>query len=184
VTRELRRREERIGGGGGVPSRRLPLVVLVDNVRSLWNVGSIFRTADACGVERLVLTGITACPPRPEIAKTALGAELAVPWRYRADPASAVAELAAAGRVPVALESGDGSVPLDSFDWPERPCLIVGNEVAGVSPSVLHECVRRVSIPMRGVKGSLNVAVAFGIAAHRAASVLEVRTAAMRAAAR
>ncbi|ANM32336.1 hypothetical protein ABI59_18090 [Acidobacteria bacterium Mor1] len=168
-------REQRIAGGAGAPQSRLPLRVIVDNVRSLWNVGSIFRSADACGVEELILTGITGCPPRPEIAKTALGAEEMVRWRYVAEPASACDALAAEGFVPVVLERGGGAVELDAFRWPERVCLIVGNEVAGVGTELLSRDLRRVAIPMYGGKESFNVAVAFGIAGHSAARALTAR---------
>jgi tRNA G18 (ribose-2'-O)-methylase SpoU len=168
----LRAREARSLGGGGSPVERLPLAVVLDNVRSLWNVGSIFRSADACGVRELVLAGITGCPPRPRIAKTSLGAEHVVPWRYAADAAEAIDELTGSGYVAVALENAPDAVPLDDLAWPDRTCLVVGNEVAGVSPQSLAHCQARVRIPMLGVKASFNVAVAFGIAAHRAAGRL------------
>jgi tRNA G18 (ribose-2'-O)-methylase SpoU len=172
---KLQAQEARLTGGPGAPDlRRLPLVVVVDSVRSLWNVGSIFRTADACGVGTLVLCGITGTPPRPEISKTALGAEAAVAWRYRRDAAEAVRELAGEGYAPVALESAPEAVDVHDFTWPERTCLVIGNEVAGVSPPALVLCRRRVRIAMRGVKDSLNVAVAFGIAAAAAARSLEL----------
>lgn len=157
--------------GPALPER-LPFVALVDNVRSLWNVGSIFRTADACGVSRIVLCGITGCPPRPEIAKTALGAEDHVPWEYQPSALRALGALCGDGWRPVALEATPSAVPLDDVDWPERPCLVLGNEVAGVSPEVRAACALHVAIPMRGAKSSLNVAVAFGIAAYAAAAAL------------
>ena len=169
---ELRRRSDRSDGGEGVDVRRLPFVVIVDNVRSLWNIGSIFRTADACGVERLILTGISGCPPRAEITKTALGAEQAVAWDYRGDSARALREVVRDGYAAVALESGAGSRSVDEVEWPERVCLVIGNEVAGIAPEILDVCALRVAIPMLGVKQSLNVAVAFGIAGHRIASAL------------
>jgi tRNA(Leu) C34 or U34 (ribose-2'-O)-methylase TrmL len=172
VEPRLRARERATPGGAG-GAARLPLAVLLDNLRSLWNVGSIFRTADACAASRLVLAGITGCPPRSRIEKTALGAERAVSWTYRASAGQALAELAGEGFVPVALEASPRAVPLDEFPFPGRVALVVGNEVAGVSPEVLEACPHHVSIPMRGVKDSLNVAVAFGIAAHRAAAALE-----------
>lgn len=173
VETAIRRRRDRVPGGRGNLARtRLPFVVVVDNVRSLWNVGSIFRTADACGVERLVLTGITGCPPRPEIHKTALGAEEAVDWDYRSETAAALRDLTDAGYTPVALESGPGAIPIDAVEWPRRVCLVVGNEVAGVALAGIEDCALQVSIPMLGVKQSLNVAVAFGIAAHRVACAL------------
>ena len=176
MERELAERERRTSHGTGDPDlARLPLAVLADNIRSLWNVGSMFRTADACGVSMLVLAGVTGCPPRDGIAKTALGAEAAVAWRFRADELAALRELEDDGYTPVAVENGPGGVALPDFDWPDRPCLVVGNEVRGVSPHVLDACSRRVSIPMRGCKETLNVAVAFGIVAHRAAEVLTGR---------
>jgi tRNA G18 (ribose-2'-O)-methylase SpoU len=173
VALRLLAQERRVRGAeGGRVVPRLPLAVLVDNVRSLWNVGSIFRTADACGVREIVLSGITGCPPRAQIAKTALGAEGAVAWRYRADPRQALQELVDAGYAPVALETTDRAVSLDRLDWPPAVCLIVGNEVAGVGADLLEACPRHVAIPMRGVKGSLNVAVAFGIVAYDAGRAL------------
>ena len=184
VEAQLERQQERVHGVAGSPVERLPLAVLVDNVRSLWNVGSIFRTADACGVKQLVLSGITGCPPRPQISKTALGAEEAVPWYYRADPREALEELVHLGYTAVAVETSPRAIPVDELSWPARVALIIGNEVAGVTPQVLDACPVHVSIPMRGVKDSLNVAVAFGIAAHHATRVLtradsEARTSAV-----
>jgi tRNA G18 (ribose-2'-O)-methylase SpoU len=178
MERELASRERTVGHGRGDPElARLPLAVLADNVRSLWNVGSMFRTADACGVSLLVLAGVTGCPPREGIAKTALGAESTVAWRFRADELAALRELESEGYAPVAVENGPAGVALPDFEWPGRPCLVVGNEVRGVSPHVLEACTGRVSIPMLGRKETLNVAVAFGIVAHRAAEVLARRAA-------
>jgi tRNA G18 (ribose-2'-O)-methylase SpoU len=169
---KLAERENGVNGGKGAAIRRLPLTALVDNVRSLWNVGSIFRSADACGVRQLVLTGISGCPPRPEISKTALGAEEAVAWSYHADPLQALERLSEEGYAAVALETSPQAVPLSEMRWPARACLVVGNEVAGVSGSLLEACEFHVRIPMYGVKNSLNVAVAFGIAASSAAEAL------------
>jgi tRNA G18 (ribose-2'-O)-methylase SpoU len=154
---------------------RLPFTVLLDNVRSLWNVGSIFRTADACGVERIVLCGITGCPPRREIAKTALGAEEMVLWEYDANARRALLRLRAEGLRPVALEETPRALPIDEAAWPSPLLLVVGNEVAGVADELRQECELHVSIRMRGGKRSLNVAVAFGVAAHAAARALEGR---------
>ena len=172
VEERLREQEQRIAARPGAAIDRLPLAVLVDNVRSLWNVGSVFRTADACGVRELVLTGITGCPPRTEISKTALGAEQAVSWSYRADALEALRRLRDEGYATVALETSPRAIPLHELKWPEKVCLVVGNEVAGVSDPVLERCDRHVSIPMYGIKDSLNVAVAFGIVAHQAARAL------------
>jgi tRNA G18 (ribose-2'-O)-methylase SpoU len=169
----LRAQEKRLARSGEtiVPAATR-LAVLVDDVRSLWNVGSIFRTADGCGFGLVVLCGITGCPPRREISKTALGAELAIAWRYRAGAGEAVGEVISEGFVPIAVEATPQAIPLDAIEWPERACLVVGNEVAGISPGALAACAAHVAIPMRGVKDSLNVAVAFGIAAHRAAAAM------------
>jgi 23S rRNA (guanosine2251-2'-O)-methyltransferase len=159
---------------------RLPFTVLLDNVRSLWNVGSIFRTADACGVSRVVLCGITGCPPRREIAKTALGAEEMVVWEYDADARRALSRLRAEGLRAVALEDTPGAVPIDEAPWPSPLLLVVGNEVAGVAEELRRACDQHVAIPMRGGKRSLNVAVAFGVAAYAAARALEGRAVAAR----
>jgi tRNA G18 (ribose-2'-O)-methylase SpoU len=147
---------------------RLPVVVVLDNVRSLYNTGAFFRTADACAVERLVLCGIT---PRPDqggrqrraIAKTALGAELAVPWEYHAETAEALARLAAAGYHIVAVEN-DPAAP-EIFEWtPVWPvCLVFGHERDGVAPDLTRQIERKVRIPMFGEKRSLNVATAAGV---------------------
>jgi 23S rRNA (guanosine2251-2'-O)-methyltransferase len=146
----------------------LPAVVILDNVRSLYNTGAFFRTADACAIERLVLCGIT---PRPDqggrqqrsIAKTALGAELAVPWEYHADSRSAVQAWMAAGYHAVAVETSPDAV--DLYDWhPKWPvCLVFGHEKNGVGETLtdlIEVCVR---IPMFGAKRSLNVATAGGV---------------------
>jgi tRNA G18 (ribose-2'-O)-methylase SpoU len=172
IEASLRQREVDATGGGSADVVRLPLVVLVDNIRSLWNVGSIFRSADACAVEKILLCGITGAPPRKEISKTALGADEVVAWSYHADALDALEKARATGYTPVALESTETSTPLDDLSWPERPCLIIGNEVDGVSPRLLERCELRAAIPMGGVKESFNVAVAFGIAAHRASRAL------------
>jgi tRNA G18 (ribose-2'-O)-methylase SpoU len=172
IEAQLRAQQARIEGQPGLALPRLPIAVLLDDVRSLWNVGSILRTADACGVRQVVLSGITGCPPRVQISKTALGAERAVAWSYRADAVEALAELVGLGYVPVALETTSRARPLDAAEWPAAVCLVVGSEVAGVSPQLLEACPRHVSIPMRGVKDSLNVAVAFGIVVHHVSRVL------------
>ena len=168
----LRARESETGSVEGAAIERLPLAAVLDDIRSLWNVGSIFRSADGCGLRKLWLAGITGTPPRREITKTALGAEDQVAWDYRADVLEAIEQARSEGYEPVSIEAGGTSSSLDDFRWPGKPCLVLGNEATGVSPLVLEACERRVSIPMCGVKESFNVAVAFGIAAHRAARAL------------
>ncbi|MBI2578053.1 MAG: TrmH family RNA methyltransferase [Candidatus Wildermuthbacteria bacterium] len=142
--------------------------VIVDNVRSLENVGSIFRTADAFGATKIFLCGITGIPhgKGDKISKTALGAEQWIPWEYHKQTWRVVEKMKRARVFIAALEQTSKSVPLDKF-IPRFPlALVVGNEVEGVSSSVLERADACVEIPMSGKKESLNVAVAFGIAAH------------------
>ena len=171
----LARRMAENPGQEGDERACLPLVAVLDNIRSLWNVGSIFRTADACGVRRLFLAGITGTPPRKEISKTALGAEESVAWRYVSSASEAVDAATHEGYTPVVLESSRDAVAIDEIQWPEKVCLILGNEVAGVAPGMLATQMQQVYIPMAGKKESFNVAVAFGIAAFEAASQLRRR---------
>ena len=142
------------------------LVLLVHNVRSLWNVGSFFRTADAFAVERLYLTGYTGTPPRREITKTAIGAEEFVAWEAAKEPVSVVERLKQEGWQIVALEQAPGAVDLRNFRSAEHVCLIVGHELQGVPEDLLRIADVVVHIPMLGKKESLNVAVAAGIALH------------------
>ena len=147
---------------------QLPVVVVLDNVRSLYNTGAFFRTADGCAVEKLVLCGIT---PRPDqgprqrhaIAKTALGAETSVPWEYEADTAAAVARAAAAGYHVAAVENSPGAI--DLYEWmPSWPlCLVFGHETDGVACAVAGNIETHVRIPMLGRKRSLNVASAAAV---------------------
>jgi len=149
----------------GEPVRHaMPVVAILENIRSLWNVGSIFRSADAAGVERLVLAGFTGRPPRAEISKTALGAEESVPWEEAPSAAEAVKRLRADGRFIIALERTPASVPIDEAEIRFPAALVLGNEVAGLGPEVLAASGLVCHIPMHGVKGSLNVAVAAGVA--------------------
>jgi tRNA G18 (ribose-2'-O)-methylase SpoU len=144
---------------------RVPLVVVIDNVRSLYNIGSIFRTADGVMLERLVLTGFTPRPPRKEIEKTALGATKTVPWEYVRHPADAVRACRERGYRTACLELTNDSRSLHTAASSDLPlCLVVGNEITGVSAEAMAECETAFEIPMFGMKQSLNVAVAFGIA--------------------
>lgn len=148
------------------------LEVLLDNVRSLTNVGSMFRTADAAALAHMHLGGFTPTPTHPKLAKTALGAEGSVAWTHHADPFKAAQALVAAGRRLWALEGGPRSEDLfevlDHAGGPDDPTLVLvcGHEVSGVDPRIVAVCERVVRIPMAGIKGSLNVSVAFGIAVY------------------
>lgn len=144
-------------------------VVICDDIRSLYNVGSVFRTADAVGVDRVYLCGITGRPGRDKVdeklAKVALGAEKAVPWEYKKQSWRLVDELKAQGFEIVSLELTPKSLNYIRYK-PKFPlALIIGNEVAGVKKSLLSRSDKAIEIPMRGMKESLNVAVAFGIVA-------------------
>lgn len=144
---------------------KIPLVVVLDDVRSLHNVGSVFRTADAYRVEEVLLCGITAVPPHAEIHKTALGAEFTVAWRHFADAVDAVADLKAAGYTVLAVEQAEGSVGLDAFA-PERGrkyAVVLGNEVKGVRQAVIDASDACLELPQFGTKHSLNVSVTAGI---------------------
>lgn len=144
-------------------NERLPVVVVLDRVRSAYNVGAFFRNADGAGVSKLVLTGYTARPPHPGIAKTALSAEQRVAWEYRRDPLEAVRSLKKQGYRPAAVETSAHAQ--DLFEWSPRfpAAVIFGNEVEGIGPELAAECGDLVRIPMLGLKQSLNVAVAGGI---------------------
>jgi len=147
---------------------RAPVWALLDNVRSVFNVGSIFRTADAAGLSGLYLAGMTATPPRPDMEKTALGATETVPWDYWRDPAACVRELRGRGVVVAAVEQTDGALDLETWRMPFPCCFVMGHEVSGVSPAVLEAADVHVEIPMHGAKRSLNVAVSFGVVAFTA----------------
>jgi 23S rRNA (guanosine2251-2'-O)-methyltransferase len=146
-------------------SKKLPVCILLDNVRSLHNVGSAFRTADAFRIEKIILTGITGTPPHREIQKTALGSTESVSWEYVESAASAVQNLKAEGYKIVAIEQTNESKPLQEFELKhnQRYCLVFGNEVDGVSDEVIELCELALEIPQGGTKHSLNISVCVGI---------------------
>jgi tRNA G18 (ribose-2'-O)-methylase SpoU len=139
---------------------QLPVTILLDNVRSMYNVGAFFRTADGAGIERLLLSGITARPPKNAISKTALGAEARVHWAAVPDAVAAVHDLRTQDYEIAAIETSTSSV--DIFDWQPRfpVCVLFGHEVDGLSPNLLRMCDTCIRIPMLGIKHSLNVASA------------------------
>ncbi|MBR4836871.1 MAG: RNA methyltransferase [Bacteroidales bacterium] len=143
--------------------KKLPVIVVLDNIRSLANVGSFFRTADAFRIEALYLCGITACPPHREIHKTALGADESVNWRYFETTTKACENLKADNYRIFAVEQIENSIMLDNFEAPEKSAYIFGNEVDGVDDAVLPYCEQAIEIPQTGTKHSLNVSVSGGI---------------------
>jgi tRNA G18 (ribose-2'-O)-methylase SpoU len=152
--------------------KKLPVYVLLNSIRSSYNVGSIFRTSDAAMIEKLILTGYTPHPPKENIAtgkkeilKTALGSTQSVRWDYIKNPIDAFKDLKAKGIKICALELTENSKPYyDSSLYNFPLCLVVGNEITGVSQEVLDLCDYSIEIPQYGIKQSLNVAVAYGIA--------------------
>ena len=146
-------------------AKKLPLVVVLDNVRSMHNVGSVLRTADTFLVEQVILCGITGTPPHPEIHKTALGAEESVSWRYANSAADAVVELKAQGYTILSIEQAEGSTMLHRFT-PRRDgryAIVLGNEVKGVAQDVIDLSDACLEIPQLGTKHSMNVSVTAGI---------------------
>lgn len=148
-------------------SEKLPLIVVLDDVRSLYNVGSVFRTGDAFRIEAVYLCGITATPPHPEIHKTALGGEDSVDWRYFQTAEEAVAELHRNGYFVYAIEQVEGSTKLQDLTLPAtkkpKTAVVFGNEVKGVHQTVVDLCDDCLEIPQFGTKHSLNVSVTAGI---------------------
>lgn len=147
-------------------SGRLPFVAVLNNIRSLYNVGSIFRTAEGAGLEKLWLCGITGVPPSGMISKTALGAEKEVPWEFRVDVCSVLEMYRRKGYTIVFLEQMVKSIPYQDYNPSGPICLVLGNEIQGVSEDLLVYCDTALEIEMAGVKNSLNVTVAFGIVAY------------------
>ncbi len=155
---------------------KIPLVVVLDDVRSLHNVGSVFRTADAYRVQQVVLCGITATPPQPEIHKTALGAEFTVDWRYFADANEAVDTLKRDGFTVLAIEQAEGSIGFEQIvpKRGEKIAIVLGNEVKGVKQSVIDRCDACLELPQYGTKHSLNVSVTAGIVIYEMANKLGI----------
>lgn len=158
--------QQRLSAEAARTAPRFPITVLLDDIRSLYNVGSIFRTADAARIEKLFLCGITGYPPRKEIDKTALGAAEVVPWEYRREAAEVLIDLKQKGIPIIALEHTSESKPFWEFNYTFPCCLVIGNEVWGVREELLKFADAAIEIPMFGVKHSLNASVAFGIAVY------------------
>jgi 23S rRNA (guanosine2251-2'-O)-methyltransferase len=146
-------------------SDKIPLIVVLDNIRSLHNIGSVFRTADAFILEKIILCGISSPPPHPELHKTALGAEYTVEWEYYENTLDAVLALKTQKYIVYAVEQAHKSISLPSLEIKKNKkyALVLGNEVKGVQQTVVDACNYCVEIPQFGTKHSLNVSVASGI---------------------
>lgn len=144
---------------------KLPLVVILDNVRSLHNIGSVFRTSDAFRVECIYLCGITATPPHPEMHKTALGAEFTVDWKYVNNAVEAVDNLRREGYIVFSVEQAENSIMLEDMrlEQGKRYAVVLGNEVKGVQQEVIDHSDGCIEIPQYGTKHSLNVSITAGI---------------------
>ncbi len=150
--------------------KKLPVYVLLDSIRSGYNVGSVFRTSDAAMIEKLMLGGYTPAPPNKEILKTSLGSTESVDWEYIENPIDKIKELKEKGFTICALEISENSTPYYNIKIDNFPiCLIVGNEITGVKQELLDLCDISLEIPQYGIKHSLNAAVAYGI------SIFELR---------
>ncbi|TVR80284.1 MAG: TrmH family RNA methyltransferase [Chitinophagaceae bacterium] len=145
-------------------STKMPLILVLDNIRSLNNTGAIFRTADAFRIEKIYLCGITAQPPHREIHKTALGATETVKWEYRKDINELISDLKSNDYKIFALEQADNSLMMDKLNWDgKKAVLVIGNEVEGVQDEIMDLADECLEIPQYGTKHSLNVSVAAGI---------------------
>lgn len=142
---------------------RNPIHVVLDNLRSAYNVGSIFRTADAGAAAHIHLCGMSAHPPHRKLEKTALGAFAYVPWTYHERTADALDALNQAGIQRVAIEVTADAVPMQTYSWPSPIAIVFGNEVDGIGERTLEKCDAVVQIPMQGFKNTINVATAFGV---------------------
>ena len=150
--------------------KKLPVYVVLNSIRSNYNVGSIFRTSDGAMIEKLYLCGYTPHPPKKEILKTALGSTESVQWEYVKDPKDVILKMKSDGIKVCALELTDKSFPYYKLDKNDFPlCLIIGNEITGVSHELIDLCDFSIEIPQYGIKQSLNVAVAYGV------SIFELR---------
>ena len=164
--RKLKNEElDRLGVDGFKAAEKTPLIIILDNIRSLNNIGSVFRTADAFLIEKIYLCGITATPPHKDIRKTALGATDSVSWEYRKDTLELVEELKISGFKVVSIEQAENATQLDQFDVETKVkyALVFGNEVKGVSQDVVSASDEVLEIPQYGTKHSLNISVSAGI---------------------
>lgn len=144
--------------------KRMPIYAVFENIRSLYNIGSMFRSSDAALVSKIFLTGLSGRPPKPEMDKSALGATDVVPWEYSCSAVNVIRDMKSRGISVVALELTHRSIPYFEMKYSFPACVVVGNEIDGISQEVLNICDGAVDIPMLGRANSLNVAVAYSIA--------------------
>lgn len=146
-------------------SQKVPIIVVLENIRSAYNVGSVFRTADGFLLEAIYICGYTCVPPHKEIKKTALGAEDSVTWKHFENADAAIQELRLAGYEVFAVEQAQDSTKLNQFKYQpgDKVALVFGNEVTGVEQSTIHLCKGCIEIPQHGMKHSLNIATAAGV---------------------
>lgn len=167
---------DRLGVEEYARSEKHPVTLLLHNIRSMYNVGSIFRTADAAGVEKIILSGYTATPPRKEIDKTALGAQNSIAWEYCREPGPVLLRLRESGVTLYGLEIAENSRSYTDVQRDEFPvCLVLGNEVEGIDDGILKMCDHVLEIPQYGTKHSLNVSVAAGVALFELVRKFKVR---------
>jgi len=160
---------QRLTNEESINSKRHPVSLMLHNIRSMYNVGSIFRTADSAMVKELILCGFTPHPPRKEIEKTALGAVDSVPWSYHKDIIKAIEIQKSKNVKIIAVELTEKKRMYDTLELSDYPlCLILGNELTGIDNSIIDLCDDAIEIPMYGVKHSLNVGVATGIVIYQA----------------
>lgn len=169
--------KERLTTEESLSIERHPISLMIVNVRSLYNVGSIFRTADSVRISELILCGYTPYPPRKEIDKTALGSTESVPWSYFKSAIDAIKDIKSKGIKVIAVEITDKKRNYDTLNKSDFPlCLVLGNELTGLDDKTLSECDDAIEIPMYGVKHSLNVSVAAGIVAYEAVRIYKHNT--------
>jgi len=164
--RKLKNEElPRLDVDGFKKARKTPITVVLDNIRSLNNIGSVFRTADAFLIEKIYLCGITATPPHKDIRKTALGATESVVWEYRESTLEVVAEYNAKGYETIAIEQAEGAMMLNELEIEmfKNYVLVFGNEVKGIDQNVVDICTNVIEIPQFGTKHSLNISVSAGV---------------------
>jgi len=156
--------------------KKMPVQVVLDNIRSAYNVGSIFRTSDGAMIEKLNLCGYTPFPPQKEVLKTALGSHESVPWEHSDSPVELLQELKNKGYKICSLEQTDSSVPYYELNENDFPlCLVVGNEITGVAQELIDLSDIAIEIPQYGIKQSLNVAVAYGIAIFELRKIFDLK---------